>query len=66
MEISKKIRIELYHSATEAKDVNDNEELAAYLKSISYDEIIMALPGGRSKISQIRWGEAKVLDDLES
>jgi predicted ribosome quality control (RQC) complex YloA/Tae2 family protein len=66
MEISKKIRFELYHSATEAKDVNENEELASYLKSISYDEIIMALPGGRSKISQVRWGEGKVLGDLES
>jgi hypothetical protein len=66
MEISKKIRIDLYNRATESKDVNYNEEVASYIKSISYDEIIMALPGGRSKISQVRWGEGMALADHES
>jgi predicted ribosome quality control (RQC) complex YloA/Tae2 family protein len=66
MEISKKIRIDLYNSAIESKDVNYNEEVASFIKSISHDEIIMALPGGRSKISQVRWGEGKALADLES
>jgi predicted ribosome quality control (RQC) complex YloA/Tae2 family protein len=66
MEISKKIRVDLYNRATESKDVNYNEEVASYIKSISYDEIIMALPGGRSKISQVRWGEGMALADHES
>ncbi len=66
MEISKKIRIDLYNRATESKDVNYNEEIASYIKSISYDEIIMALPSGRSKISQVRWGEGMALADYES
>ena len=34
------------------------EDLSSYIKGISYDEIIMTLPAGKSKISQTTKGEA--------
>ena len=42
------------------------EDLSSYIKGISYDEIIMTLPAGKSKISQTTKGEAmlRAIPDL--
>ena len=69
MEITKKLKNELYRASTEAKYLNQNgagEDLSSYIKGISYDEIIMTLPAGKSKISQTTKGEAmlRAIPDL--
>ena len=62
MEITKKLKNELYRASKEAKYTNQNEaeDLSSYVKAISYDEIITMLPAGKSKISQTIKGEAKL------
>ena len=63
MEITKRLRNELYRASTEAGYFNNNEageELSSYIKAISYDEMMMILPAGRSKISQTTRGDAKI------
>lgn len=62
MEITKRLKNELYRTSTEAGYLNNNEadeELSSYIKAISYDEMMMILPAGRSKISQTTRGDAK-------
>ena len=63
MEITKKLKNELYRATSEARYLNYNQaaDLSSYIKAIPYDEIIMTLPGGKSKISQTTKGEARPL-----
>ena len=67
MEVTKKIKNELYLTITESKHLgNIDEGLSSYVRSITNDEIIMALPAGRSKISQISRGKGMLLAELKS